>query len=374
MVRQSFAFGPFALDADRLLLFEYGLPVQMGRRALALLRALLAGGGDVVTKTALMDAAWPEVFVEEGNLTVQIAALRKRLGGAGEDWIATFPRVGYRFAGPFTVEGAEAAAGQGTSRLHPALAVRHPINAQAHEWYVRGRSLLFRSPRGNALARSYLARAIACEPRFAAGYACLGLSYYGGAVYYGEDAETSRALGLAFARTAVALEPDDPTARWALGYVRQYEGEVEEAEAEWEVALRGAPDHPDILAKRADVLVQAGRPAAGIEAVERALRLNPCAPGCYFWDLGFAYYAAGRYDDAVRVLQREELSQLPAKRILAASLAQLGRMDDARAEARSFLEVNPGFEVSHWASAHTFKHKADLEHFVDGYKRAGLPP
>src|SRR5579871_898760 len=113
MACQSFAFGPFVLDADRMLLFESGLPVHMGRRALALLRALLAAGGDVVTKAALIDAAWPEVFVEEGNLTVQMAALRKRLGRAreGEEWIATFPRVGYRFAGRFTVESAEAAAG-----------------------------------------------------------------------------------------------------------------------------------------------------------------------------------------------------------------------------------------------------------------------
>ena len=48
-----------------------------------------------------MDAAWPDTAVEEGNLTVQIAQLRKLLGPAadGSDWIATVPRVGYRFTG-----------------------------------------------------------------------------------------------------------------------------------------------------------------------------------------------------------------------------------------------------------------------------------
>ena len=47
-----------------------------------------------------MDAAWPEMAVEESNLSVQIAALRELLGPApnGGEWIATVPRVGYRFA------------------------------------------------------------------------------------------------------------------------------------------------------------------------------------------------------------------------------------------------------------------------------------
>ncbi|MGO6908043.1 winged helix-turn-helix domain-containing protein, partial [Rhizobium ruizarguesonis] len=49
----------------------------------------------------LMDAAWPGRAVEEGNLTVQIAQLRKLLGPAGDggEWISTVPRVGYRFTG-----------------------------------------------------------------------------------------------------------------------------------------------------------------------------------------------------------------------------------------------------------------------------------
>ena len=91
-------------------LFEHGLPVAIGGKALALLRALVEARGQVVAKSALMDAAWPNTSVEESNLTVQIAALRRRLRVSpdGEDWIATFPRVGYRFAGPLTVEECEA--------------------------------------------------------------------------------------------------------------------------------------------------------------------------------------------------------------------------------------------------------------------------
>jgi TolB-like protein/DNA-binding winged helix-turn-helix (wHTH) protein/Flp pilus assembly protein TadD len=112
MAPARFAFGPFLLDAESGALFEHGEPVAIGSKALALLRALLEARGRVVTKSNLMDAAWPNTSVEESNLTVQIAALRTqlRLSPDGEEWIATFPRVGYRFAGLFTVEEYETSA------------------------------------------------------------------------------------------------------------------------------------------------------------------------------------------------------------------------------------------------------------------------
>lgn len=76
-----YALGPFRLDTqDRLLLRERE-PVALGQRAIALLRALIERPGALVSKDALIEAAWPGVTVEDSNLTVQIAALRRALGG-----------------------------------------------------------------------------------------------------------------------------------------------------------------------------------------------------------------------------------------------------------------------------------------------------
>ncbi len=90
-------FGPFVLDRSRMALLRDGAAVAIGQRGFALLDALLAAD-EVVTKAALMAAGWPGTVVEEGNLTVQIAALRKALGRRedGSEWIVTVPRVGYR--------------------------------------------------------------------------------------------------------------------------------------------------------------------------------------------------------------------------------------------------------------------------------------
>src|SRR4051794_38016430 len=98
MPDQFLAFGPFIFDCRHGTLFRGASPVVIGRRARALLQALLEAHGEVVTKSSLMDAAWPKTSVEESNLTVQIAALRRSIGqsATGENWIATVPGVGYR--------------------------------------------------------------------------------------------------------------------------------------------------------------------------------------------------------------------------------------------------------------------------------------
>jgi TolB-like protein len=91
-------FGPFVFERERMMLARDGVPCALGGRGTALLAALVDADGEVVRKEALMEAAWPGTIVEEGNLSVQIAALRKALGQRpdGSEWIATVPRVGYR--------------------------------------------------------------------------------------------------------------------------------------------------------------------------------------------------------------------------------------------------------------------------------------
>jgi TolB-like protein/Flp pilus assembly protein TadD len=96
-----YEFGPFRLDISAEILFRGADPMPVGRRAVAVLRALLQRPGVPVSKDALMQAAWPGLTVEEGNLTVQIAALRRVLGEepGADRWIETLPRRGYRFVG-----------------------------------------------------------------------------------------------------------------------------------------------------------------------------------------------------------------------------------------------------------------------------------
>jgi TolB-like protein/Flp pilus assembly protein TadD len=96
MASGSVNFGPFVFDRERMSLVRDGAPIPLGGRAAALLSVLIDAEGETVGKSDLIEAAWPGVLVEEGNLAVQIAALRKALGGDAESIIVTVPRLGYR--------------------------------------------------------------------------------------------------------------------------------------------------------------------------------------------------------------------------------------------------------------------------------------
>lgn len=98
-------FGPFRLDPEAEILFCGLEPSPLGRRGVALLHSLVERAGLPVSKESLIRAGWPGLVVEDSNLTVQIAALRKILEekSGTASWIETLPRRGYRYVGPEVV-------------------------------------------------------------------------------------------------------------------------------------------------------------------------------------------------------------------------------------------------------------------------------
>lgn len=94
---KAFAFGPFRLVPDRRILAAEGRELPIRGRAFDLLLALVERRDRVVPKNELMELVWPGRVVEEGNLTVHVAGLRKLLGSG---IIATLSGRGYRFVAP----------------------------------------------------------------------------------------------------------------------------------------------------------------------------------------------------------------------------------------------------------------------------------
>lgn len=98
------AFGPFLLLPGQAVLLENQAPVRIGQRAFEVLAMLVEAHGQIVGKRALLARAWPGLVVEEGNLKVTIAGLRRILGehvhAAAPRYIATVVGRGYRFIAP----------------------------------------------------------------------------------------------------------------------------------------------------------------------------------------------------------------------------------------------------------------------------------
>jgi DNA-binding winged helix-turn-helix (wHTH) protein/Flp pilus assembly protein TadD len=97
----TFEFGPYRLDARRRLVWRRGELLDIPPRAADLLAALVVEAGEVVPKGELLQRVWPDTFVEEANLSVNVSILRKALGDQadGRPWIQTVSRRGYRFMG-----------------------------------------------------------------------------------------------------------------------------------------------------------------------------------------------------------------------------------------------------------------------------------
>ena len=101
-----YRFGPFRLDEVERSLLRSEVKVPLTPKVFDTLLLLVKNAGRLVTKEYLLQNVWPDTFVEEANLSVNVAALRKALGeGSGEsEYIETLPRRGYRFAANVTTE------------------------------------------------------------------------------------------------------------------------------------------------------------------------------------------------------------------------------------------------------------------------------
>ena len=93
------AFAEFELDRAHRKLLRDGQPVAMYAKTFDLLEFLIANNGSIVSKDQILESVWPDQFVEESNLSVQVSALRKALGEKADDprFLVTIPGKGYKF-------------------------------------------------------------------------------------------------------------------------------------------------------------------------------------------------------------------------------------------------------------------------------------
>jgi TolB-like protein len=250
---------------------------------------------------------------------------------------------------------------------------RRPASIKAYDLCVRARALTGRSPESGREATILLRSAIALDPDYAEAHRWLAINLWAAWAHWNEPPANQRALALETARKAVALDPVDAGARWTLGHILSYERLWDDSDSEFALALQLDPNDADAWAMTGEQSVFSGRPFVAIDQIMRALRLNPQPPSWYYWELGLAQYAARQYQAAVTTLRMEQTYRTVSRRILAASLAQLGSLAEARQEAGLFMASNTAFTISHWKSVQPCRDEDTLFHFVDGYRMAGLP-
>ena len=190
----------------------------------------------------------------------------------------------------------------------------------------------------------------------------------------GEDHDQA----LEYAAKAVSLDNTDSRAQLLLGCVLMERVDFEQAKVHLERTLELNPNDADAVAYMGVFLEQTGEFDQAIDRYTTAMRLNPFYPAWYLWQLGVTYYAAKRYAEALMPL-KEAIGRNPKfmrpRRTLAATYAQLGHIEEARTVVEEILADQPHASLKQERELYfnPYKTSWDLEHWLEGLRKAGLP-
>jgi TolB-like protein/Tfp pilus assembly protein PilF len=254
----------------------------------------------------------------------------------------------------------------------------------AYDLYTRAKTLIWEfTKENNAKARVLLERAIELDPGAARAQAKLSLVHLmDGTSFWVADREEALRLSLEHARTAVQLDGGDSSTRLQLAEALMFIGEFDEARHHMETAIKLNPNDAEALGMLGYYLTAVGEPEKGLEKFEEAARLDPFDPNWRHWLKGIAYYSARRYDEAIDSLTRVRDSINEVRGWLAASHGQVGNVEEAKRYLDAFLDYAeadmvgfPGRHLRAWEPYWMggFRNRDDLEHLLDGLRKAGLP-
>lgn len=263
-----------------------------------------------------------------------------------------------------------------------AEAAKRPTeNLQAYDLVLQARSRYKHgSADGEALlaSRALFQRALELDPSYATARAHLGMTYIVDAVQglTGRATKADIETGLSEARQAIRLDPN-----LALGYQvlsfglsgnADYEGAMQAAHR----AVELNPNDPDSLMALAKAQVRFGDYTDAVANAERARRLHPLAPEYYTYVHGQALYAAGRAEDADRVL-RDCLMRAPQEAscllIRAALLADRGELEQAQTTMAQLRAADPKFSLAAEREYRRFGNSPLMERFLAALARARAP-
>ena len=245
----------------------------------------------------------------------------------------------------------------------------------AYDYYLRGIGVRDDPNKftvdGNSELRQLFEKAIEIDPSFSRAYAELAYSYvreYQEGWTENPDATLKKAEELA--KKALDLN-DDFDGHWNLAIVYWNQGEFDRSFIEYDTARKLNPNNPDLAADMAEALIYAGEPDKAITQIREAMLHNPEVPYWYEWNLARAYYMAKRYREAIDAAGRITDPPNDVLLITAASKAQLGDLDAARAEMAQFSKNDPEWSIAKAAERY-FRRDSDRQHWLDGLRKAGL--
>ncbi len=243
------------------------------------------------------------------------------------------------------------------------------MRALSHYWRV--------TRQDNLVAQALLEKAIAIDPNYAQALGVLAASHTYSAHMGWTDMATAAPLAERAALAAILADSEDTWAHYALGCAYLYGRRFEDSLAEFELALRLNPNFSLARGYHGLALSYCGRWEEGIVAAHRALRLSPRDPysAIYCGIAAYAHYVGRDYEEAMR-LSREGIRQrsdfVGAHRVLTAAAGMAGQPEVGNAALQELRRVQPNISLAWIGSELPIRYPAELQHYLDGFRRSGL--
>ncbi len=253
-----------------------------------------------------------------------------------------------------------------------------PDNMDAWDLVMRALSHYWRVTRqDNLVAQALLEKAIAFDPGYGQALGLLAASHIFSAHMGWEEMHKAVPVAERAALAAIRADSEDAWAHYALASTYLFGRRFEDSLAEFELALRLNPNFSPARGLYGVALAYCGRWEEGDRAARQALRFSPRDPfaAIYCGVAAYSQFVGGHYEEAIR-LSREALRQrsdfVGAHRVLTAAAALAGHDDVAKAALRELRRAQPTISLAWIATEMPFQSEADREHYLSGFRRAGL--
>ena len=250
-------------------------------------------------------------------------------------------------------------------------------NLQAYIKVLQGRKHFQRvNKEGNALAKRLAKEAITLDPEYPAAYTLLGMAHHRDVLLGSTKApKKSIATAIELAQKAISLDEFFAAAHGHLGWLYTMKRQHEKGIAEAERALALNPNSADAYHWLGLALNYSGRHEEAIKVYKKAIRLNPISPARHLFCMAIAHRDSGDYNEAIAACKKalhHEPDCLWAQTCLASSYALMGRTEEAHAEAREVLKIDPKFSLAILKKRLPYKNQEDTKLVIDSLRKAGL--
>jgi TolB-like protein len=253
-----------------------------------------------------------------------------------------------------------------------------PSNMDAWDLVMQALSYYWRVTRqDHAIAQDLLRKAIAIEPNYGQALGVLGASYTFGAHMGWVELEAIAPIAERTALAAIRADSEDAWAHYALGAFYLITRRFDDSLAEFELALRLNPNFSQAQNYYSAALGFCGRWEEAAAAANRAIRLSPRDPflALYYGSACLAQFFGRNYEEAIRLARisiRLRSDFAGAHRVLTAAAGMSDDPEVAAAALRELRRAQPNISLA-WVADHVpIKHDSDREHYLEGFRRAGL--